>query len=245
MNKKGFTFIELLAVITILSVISLIAVISVSKYISKSKNQAYQSIEESMRIAAQNYVLKTRPTFSTSASGKTLTLTTKTLVHDGYLQQIIDPASKKACKGYSYVTITKTKVSASGKDASISDMNEKTRYDVCLICEDYISDTCKDKLQILVNFDDGSPVGNELRIFPDRATVLNLKFINSSFKNFLAYEMSGDCDWVGINEDSESKQLTIRQNERTNQPEGECYLSIHDNDTGESKIEKKVKLIKE
>ena len=42
MKKKGFTLVELLAVIIILSLVLVIAVPSVNKYIKQSKEKAYK-----------------------------------------------------------------------------------------------------------------------------------------------------------------------------------------------------------
>ena len=47
MNKKGFTLVEILAVVAILSIMSGVAVAGVSKYLSQSKSQAYESMEKS------------------------------------------------------------------------------------------------------------------------------------------------------------------------------------------------------
>ena len=43
MKKKGFTLVELLAVIIILSLVLVIAVPSVNKYIKQSKEKAYDA----------------------------------------------------------------------------------------------------------------------------------------------------------------------------------------------------------
>ena len=51
MNKKGFTLVELLAVIAILSIIVLVAVPTFNKYVIKSKNQYYKTLEKSIKTA--------------------------------------------------------------------------------------------------------------------------------------------------------------------------------------------------
>ena len=55
MNKKGFTLVELLAVIVILSIILVIAVPSVNRYIKQSKEKAYNTQISTIIEAAQAY----------------------------------------------------------------------------------------------------------------------------------------------------------------------------------------------
>lgn len=54
-NKKGFTLIELMAVITILVILSLIIVPIIDKNIKKSKENMYNIQIDNIRIAAKNY----------------------------------------------------------------------------------------------------------------------------------------------------------------------------------------------
>ena len=55
MKKKGFTLVELLAVIIILSLVLVIAVPSVNKYIKQSKEKAYDTQISTIIEAAQAY----------------------------------------------------------------------------------------------------------------------------------------------------------------------------------------------
>ena len=55
MNKKGFTLIELMAVITILVVLSLIIVPIVDKNVKRSKEDMYKIQIENIRMAGQGY----------------------------------------------------------------------------------------------------------------------------------------------------------------------------------------------
>ena len=55
MKKKGFTLVELLAVIIILSLVLVIAVPSVNKYIKQSKEKAYNTQISTIIEAAQAY----------------------------------------------------------------------------------------------------------------------------------------------------------------------------------------------
>ena len=55
MNKKGFTLVELLAVIVILSIILVIAVPSVNRYIKQSKEKAYKVQISELLDAVESY----------------------------------------------------------------------------------------------------------------------------------------------------------------------------------------------
>lgn len=54
-NNKGFTLVELLAVIVILGVVLTIAVPGVSYIINQAGNEFYKNLEKSVSIAAQDY----------------------------------------------------------------------------------------------------------------------------------------------------------------------------------------------
>jgi prepilin-type N-terminal cleavage/methylation domain-containing protein len=56
MNKKGFTLIEVIAVIIIIGVLALVTVPAVARYITSSKNKTYISYEHNLKVAAQNKV---------------------------------------------------------------------------------------------------------------------------------------------------------------------------------------------
>ena len=55
LNNKGFSMIEILAVVVILGVITTIGVVSVSKLIENSREHYYNTQEEQMVLAAQSY----------------------------------------------------------------------------------------------------------------------------------------------------------------------------------------------
>lgn len=59
-NKKGFTLVEVLAVITILGLLSGIAIISVSRLIEKNRLNYYQSQEKLLKLAGQTYAENNR-----------------------------------------------------------------------------------------------------------------------------------------------------------------------------------------
>lgn len=55
MNRKGFTLIELMAVVTILAILSLIVIPIVDKNLKKSKDEMYKIQIENIRLAAKGF----------------------------------------------------------------------------------------------------------------------------------------------------------------------------------------------
>lgn len=127
MRNRGFTLIELIVTITIIGIVSLIATVSVNQFIKKSTDTAYKTIEETMKTAAEDYLLKGNDI------GK---ISVKKLVDEKFMPTPVDPKTKKNCDSQnSYVEIKKEKV-----DGTI---NENYTYKVCLICDNYKSKSCK------------------------------------------------------------------------------------------------------
>lgn len=56
-KNKGFTVIEILAVIVILGILTAVAIPNVVRYITRSRKQAYETMEKSIYDGARNYVL--------------------------------------------------------------------------------------------------------------------------------------------------------------------------------------------
>ena len=96
MFKKGFTLVELLAIIVILAVIALIATPIVKKYIDNSKNQALKETINSIERAAYNYGYQNDIGYDTNY--KKLTL--DELISKGFLKgDIINPVTNEKMNG--------------------------------------------------------------------------------------------------------------------------------------------------
>ena len=119
-NKKGFTLIELLAVIAILGIIITISVVSVSGIINKSTDSGYETIENQMVEAAKKYVAENIGAIS---DGSTITLAT--LITDGYLKDVKDPANKNTQCIY---TSSKVTVTISGNKYTYTPYLECGKY---------------------------------------------------------------------------------------------------------------------
>jgi len=91
MNKKGFTMVELLAVITIIGVLSGVGVTAYSRYVSKTRNDAYDILAESAITAAEEYLMD-HPTATD--------INFDTLVNNSYLESDMDPSNRgHSCTG--------------------------------------------------------------------------------------------------------------------------------------------------
>ena len=58
MNKKGFTMLELLAVIIILSILMTIGYMAVSQYLGQAYDATYSDFEENIEAGAANYLIE-------------------------------------------------------------------------------------------------------------------------------------------------------------------------------------------
>lgn len=138
MNKKGFTLVELLAVIIILGVISTVAVFSYNGIIQKSRNDAYKDDEKSLKTAAESLIAHCEATFSNKdycvdipLYNEEVTITLDNLVESKFINKIVDPANSGSyCTGYVKVK-------------NVSSDPLKLEYKTCLQCKDYKSSDCE------------------------------------------------------------------------------------------------------
>lgn len=90
-KNKGFTMIELLAVITIMGVLSVIAIPAVTKYVTKGRNTSYDTMFKSSYEAAENYMMENDVVIPI---GSTKEIKLSVLVKEQYLEALADPSSK-------------------------------------------------------------------------------------------------------------------------------------------------------
>ena len=85
-KDKGFTLVELMAVITILAILSLIIIPIVDKNVKKAKKDVYKIQIENIKIAAMNYYtdnISLRP-----KNGESKTINIEVLIEEDYMEDI-------------------------------------------------------------------------------------------------------------------------------------------------------------
>ena len=111
MNKRGFTLIELIAVITFIALIILVSTPLILNQISTSRETKYKTFESDLCLAAESYITHTLNGGGTSfdTPGESMTLTLNTLISNGYVKSsTINPRTKQRIAGTSTLTVTLT-----------------------------------------------------------------------------------------------------------------------------------------
>ena len=91
MKNKGFTMVELLAVIAILGIMTGLSMIAYTRYKESARNKGYDIMASSAISGAESYIMD-NPTATE--------VNFDTLVNNGYLEDTIDPAdSNNNCTG--------------------------------------------------------------------------------------------------------------------------------------------------
>lgn len=102
--KKGFTLIEMLAVIALLGIIGAISFPIVTREVNKSKEKTYQTQINYIEGAAKRWGVKNNDLLSTD--GTSITVNIQTLKKDGFLENtnIIDPRTNRIIDGCVEIT---------------------------------------------------------------------------------------------------------------------------------------------
>lgn len=97
LNRRGFTLVELLAVITILGILMAVGIASVSWILQRNKEMFYETSEKNIITTAKAYFSDYRASLPT-VPGQRRKLSLKTLENTGYFKKgdIVD-YGKKAC----------------------------------------------------------------------------------------------------------------------------------------------------
>ena len=132
MNKKGFTMLELLAVIIILGILMSLAYTSISKYLNQAKEATYSDFEQNIKDGVTNYLID--HTGSIPNVGESLVVDVEKLVCEGYVESLQDPhESARTCNLESYAIVKRNNNTGYNMDID---------YDACLVCAGYKSPAC-------------------------------------------------------------------------------------------------------
>lgn len=90
-NNRGFTLVELIAVMTLLAAIILVTVPVIINTIKKNDDKLGENFEKSLKQAAELYVERNRDVFpDLNNIGGTAEVSTDTLIKEGYLKQDLE-----------------------------------------------------------------------------------------------------------------------------------------------------------
>lgn len=136
MNKKGFTMLELLAVIIILSILITIGYIAVSQYLDQAYDATYSDFEENIEAGAANYLIE--HTGSIPGEGESIVIDVSKLICAGYVKELQDPMRDgQTCDLNSYVIV---------KRGNNTNFNMAVDYEACLKCSNYTSPACSNSI---------------------------------------------------------------------------------------------------
>lgn len=90
-NNRGFTLVELIAVMTLLAAIILVTVPVIINTIKKNDDKLGENFEKSLKQAAELYVERNRDVFpDLNNIGGTAEVSTDILIEEGYLKQDLE-----------------------------------------------------------------------------------------------------------------------------------------------------------
>ena len=156
--KKGFTLVELLAVIVILAIILAIAVPTISSLIENSRVEAYKNQKGLLKKSATTYLASNANLYPSSA-GESIFIRLSDLINNNYMSAVLDPKDKSTCNSLtSGVTVTNVGL-------------QNYSYEPILQCANYKTDTDNPEVDLTVN-------GNTLKV--EAYDLNNLSFNGSN-----------------------------------------------------------------
>ena len=104
--KKGFTMVELLAVIVILGILAVAGIVGVQRLIDRSKQEEQIQYSKTLKMAAESYYQANQSQLP-KAIGEKKRIDAATLKSKNYLKSDIKDTNGKTCMGNSYVEVYK------------------------------------------------------------------------------------------------------------------------------------------
>lgn len=126
-SKRGFTMVELLAVIVILGILTTLVILSFSNLTERSREQYYNSQEDMLILAAREYFSDYRSRLPQNI-GEIASVTVQTLVSLDYIDEVMSYENQLCDLENSEVKVLKVS-------------EEEYQYEVSLICDSYQTPT--------------------------------------------------------------------------------------------------------
>ena len=217
LNRKGYTLIELLAVILIISLIIALSIFGIIKAINSSKEKAATLSEKSIKEAAETYATEKNDDSSywlditdkniADKENKYFCITIEELMNKGLLDKKANIESKDF-DIHSYVLVKKNKVTMVNSKAEIltEDKANSDGYKVCMgnIVNEEVTDYPK--------LDNGTSYTDEIHVqFTDAKTNPSSTM---SDKVCMYGDSSANIKETGVIEDNTCKLQGLKQNEK-------------------------------
>ncbi len=173
--KKGFTLIEIIAVILILAIILVIAVPSFNSVIKEAKAKLYKTLNDTVVKTTKTYAAENVHLMPTE-EGDSIEVTVDELISTGYLKQLTNPEDKEdTCNGY--VIITRL-------------ADEQYAYNPHINCSTDIASSTEDGLILHYTFDDFQEPTTNLAPYTD--------YLNRTYNHeYTATSWGGDyAKWI-------------------------------------------------
>lgn len=189
-NKKGFTLVEILAVVAILAILGLLIVANILKDVEDSKDEYNKKLEKQLVVAGKSYYTAHKEDLPTLTNGKTYAyITVPEMQSNKYItNQFVDSEGRECSPSYVYV-----------KQQSYN--SKHYQYIPCLVCQDDNGNAVsysKDPYCNVGNWNDKmTPECNE-------TDNLNLKYKEQS-----TIKLKGVKDYIDSEKTKEGKIISI------------------------------------
>ena len=212
LNRKGYTLIELLAVILIISLIIALSIFCIIKAINSSKEKAATLSEKSIKEAAETFAAEKNDDNNywldiTDKENKYFCITIEELMNKGLLDKKANIESKDF-DIHSYVLVKKNKVTMVNSKAEIltKDKVNSDGYKVCM--GNIVNEEVKDYPKL----DNGTSYTDEIHIpFTDA----NTNPSSTMFDKVCMYgDSSANIKEIGVIEGNTCKLQGLKQNEK-------------------------------
>ena len=212
LNRKGYTLIELLAVILIISLIIALSIFGIIKAINSSKEKAATLSEKSIKEAAETFAAEKNDDSSywldiTDKDNKYFCITIEELMNKGLLDKKANIESKDF-DIHSYVLVKKNKVTMVNSKAEIltQDKANSDGYEVCM--GNIVNEEVKDYPKL----DNGTSYTDEIHVrFTDAETNQSSTM---SDKVCMYGDSSANIKETGVIEGNTCKLQGLKQNEK-------------------------------